>query len=354
MSGPAGVVGYYVHHHGRGHLHRALRLSRALGERGHRVTVLSSLPAPADPDGAGPDWVQLPRDDDGLARTGSGPGPGLGPRDPEAGGMLHWAPLGHPGFRARQATISAWIEQARPDAVVSDVSQEVTVLCRLHGVPVVSVVLPGHRDDAPHLLGLGLSSRLVGFWPSDATQMLQGLPPVLRERVVPVGALSRFEPASGPSDPDGPDVVVLGGMGGDAWSAAELDAFIASAPHWRLHVLGRGATWVEDPWPLLRSARVVVTHGGQNALAEVAAARVPALVVPAARPFEEQVTTAAQLVGGPYPVRSVPRLPDVGGDELLSEVAGLDAAGWSSWCDGQAASRFVGVVEGVLAESPAT
>lgn len=348
MTGVSGVIGYYVHHHGRGHLHRALRLSRELRGRGHQVTVLSSLPAPADPDGTGPAWVQLPRDDDGL---GEGTG---GPRDPEAGGMLHWAPLGHPGFRARQAAISAWIEQTRPDAVVSDVSQEVTVLCRLHGVPVVSVVLPGHRDDAPHLLGLGLSARIVGFWPVEATRMLQGLPPALRERVVPVGALSRFEPASGPSDPDGPDVVVLGGMGGDAWSVEELAAFTASAPQWRLHVLGRGATWTEDPWPLLRSARVVVTHGGQNALAEVAAARVPALVVPAARPFAEQVTTAAQLADGPFPVCSVSRLPSDAAGDLLDDVAALDGADWSRWCDGQAAPRFVTLVEDVLAGSVAT
>lgn len=331
------MIGYYVHHQGRGHLHRALRLCDELRLHGHAVTILSSLPAPPDPDGTGPGWVQLPRDDDGEIR------------DPGAGGLLHWAPRGHHGLRERQAAISAWIRQARPDVVVSDVSQEVSVLCRLHGIPVVSVVLPGHRADPAHLLGFGLSARLVGFWPVEADRMLRGLPLELREQLVPVGALSRFVPAPGASDPDGPDAVVLAGGGGAAWDRQQLDAFAAAAPGWRLHVIGGDGAWLPDPWPLLRSARVVLTHGGQNALAEVAAARVPALVVPAPRPFDEQLTTAAQLADGSYPALCVPRLPGSGAGELLARVAALDGNRWARWCDGGAAARFADIVDEVSA-----
>jgi len=39
------VIGYYVHHLGHGHLHRALSVARTLGEP---VTGFSSLPPPAD------------------------------------------------------------------------------------------------------------------------------------------------------------------------------------------------------------------------------------------------------------------------------------------------------------------
>ena len=93
------VIGYYVHHVGAGHLHRA----RAVAARSHAtVTGLSSLPAP---DGwAGP-WLQLDRDDRGSD-----------PVDPTAGGGLHWAPEHDAGLRRRMATLSAWIDRARPDA----------------------------------------------------------------------------------------------------------------------------------------------------------------------------------------------------------------------------------------------
>ena len=95
-----GVVGYYVHHVGSGHRHRAQVLAARLRRDGVAVTGLSSLPRPGDWDG---DWVRLPRDDDGD------------PRDVSAHGHLHWAPLLHDGTRSRAATLSAWLETARPD-----------------------------------------------------------------------------------------------------------------------------------------------------------------------------------------------------------------------------------------------
>jgi len=59
------VIGYYVHHVGHGHRHRALTVARALDEP---VTGLSSLPPP--PGWPGP-WLQLDRDDSGEG-AGSG------------------------------------------------------------------------------------------------------------------------------------------------------------------------------------------------------------------------------------------------------------------------------------------
>ncbi|MFC8762138.1 MULTISPECIES: glycosyltransferase [Streptomyces] len=43
---------------------------------------------------------------------------------------------------------------------------------------------------------------------------------------------------------------------------------------------------------------MVVTHAGQNAVAECAAARVPAVVVPQSRPHGEQHATAHALAEG--------------------------------------------------------
>ena len=170
------VIGYYVHHHGHGHLHRAIVLADAC-----RLPVvgLSSLPRPTEWTG---EWVQLARDDDD-------PGPATLRR-----GQLHWAPLDDEGLRCRMATLSAWIAEHRPAVLVSDVSVEVAMLARLHGVPVVSVVLPGDRGDAPHRAGLGLSSELVSFWPPSARGMVRGLAPADAARLRCLGALSRFGP----------------------------------------------------------------------------------------------------------------------------------------------------------------
>src|SRR5690606_3210462 len=86
-----GVIGYYVHHHGRGHLSRATAIAAALETE---VTVLSSLTAPAD--WSGP-WIELPRDDEDHGRS------------PDANGRLHWAPIHSNGLRERMSAISRWI-----------------------------------------------------------------------------------------------------------------------------------------------------------------------------------------------------------------------------------------------------
>ncbi|MCY7396593.1 MAG: hypothetical protein LH468_10645 [Nocardioides sp.] len=331
------MIGYYVHHQGRGHLHRALTLVGRLRALGHDVDVLSSLPPePGHED----HWVRLPLDD---------APPHL---DPAPSGALHWVPLHHDGLRERSRTISAWIGEKRPRLLVSDVSQEVTLLARLHGVPVLSVVLPGRRDDPPHELGFRVSRRLVGFWPDHADQMLRGVPPEVRRRLVTVGALSRYAPVDGGRVAPGERLaVVLAGRGGAAWTDAELDRFEAAAPGWRLVRVGGSGRWVHDPWSLLSSAAVVVTHAGQNALAEVAATRVPAIVVPAPRPFDEQLTTAAQLRIGDWPCLVESSLAGVDAQALLDRAGTLDGARWSSWCDGLAAERFVAVVQDVLRET---
>ncbi len=85
------VIGWYVHHHGHGHVARFLAVQPHLRTP---VVVFSSMRRPA---ALAPEveWVELPTDADGFEDRD---GVLRDPRDadPTVRGHLHWAPHGHP------------------------------------------------------------------------------------------------------------------------------------------------------------------------------------------------------------------------------------------------------------------
>jgi hypothetical protein len=311
------MIGYYVHHHGRGHLHRALSVAAATDAM---VVGMSSLPRPAA--WIGP-WIVLPRDDEGPE-----------PVDASAHGRLHWVPEMDQGLTARMAEISSWIADVDPVLMVVDVSVEVSLLARLHGIPVVTMVLPGDRRDSAHDLVHSVARRIVGAWPSDVAGMVSGLD-VHHDRLTCVGGLSRFDGRERAAPPEGGGerrVLVLAGAGdadGDAW---DLAAAREQTPGWTWDVVGGGAEWVDDPWDLMCAADVV----------------------PQPRPFGEQETMAEVLAtDGRFPVTVCPKLPATGWAELLDRTAALDGEGWSAWSDGRGAARVADVIHEELARCPA-
>lgn len=109
-------------------------------------------------------------------------------------------------------------------------------------------------------------------------------------------------------------------------------------------MLGPGGAWVEDPTPVLLSADVVVVQAGQGSVADVAACRRPAVVVPAERPHDEQVTTASVLAGDEWPTVVLDTFPETGWSEVLERAASLDGTRWESWYDGRSVERFAAVL----------
>jgi hypothetical protein len=332
------MIGYYIHHHGNGHLHRALSVAAHLPDV---VTGLSSLPRPEG--WAGP-WCQLPRDD-----TAADYGP---IDDVSVRGRLHWAPLDDPGLRDRMAALAAWIGFEAPSAFVVDQSVEVCLLARLHGIPVVGLTAPGRRSDEAHRLGFDSCAALVGAWPAGWTsRMLPGLDALVADRFEAVGAVSRF-PVAERRGPPGrrPRAVLMAGTGGDGFTAEVVARAQEQTPDWDWTVLSRSlGTWHRDPSAVLAEADVVVLHPGQNSLAEVAALRVPALVVPAPRPFEEQQVTAGVLSDG-WPAVVADTVPSAGWRDLLYTARALDGDEWAAWCDGGAPARIAAVVGRVAGE----
>ncbi|WEH35101.1 glycosyltransferase [Streptomyces sp. AM 4-1-1] len=334
------MIGYYVHHQGRGHLHRAMCVARHTRTP---ITGLSSLPRPESWSG---EWVRLPFDTD--------PGAPQPVRDPGAGGRLHWVPLHHDGLRARMGAIADWITRTAPSLLVSDVSAEVTVLARLMGVPVVVSDMRGDRSDPAHALAYDIADCLMAPWPEELPE--PGRPLRWRRKTVHTGAFSRYDdrPRPAPARPKGPprQVLVMLGAGGSDISAAQLRDAARATPRWDWQVLGgTGPTWCADPWPLLTTADVVITHAGQNAIAECAAARRPAVVIPQHRPHEEQHATARALdTAGLASVR--PRWPEPHEwPDVLAAACRTDGRRWALWAPGDGASRAAHLLDSLAAQA---
>jgi len=326
------VIGYYVHHHGLGHLRRATCVARCLGTP---ITALSSLPRPPGWPG---EWITLPRDDS----------PPAGSADVTAGGRLHWAPPHHSGLRDRMARIAGWIAATRPETFVVDVSAEVTTLSRLLGIPTVVVAQRGDRRDPAHALAYDMAEGLLAPWP--ATSPEPRWPARWLAKTCHTGAFSRFDTRPRPaSPPAGRRVTLMLGAGGTELEPLRLREAEDGSPDWTWTALGGFATWLDDPWPILCASDVVVTHAGQSAIAECAAARRPAIVIPQRRPFDEQHATAGALhdaglaevlADWPEPARW---------PKILTAAAERDGDRWREWSPGDGAARAARYITEVAA-----
>ena len=311
------MICYYVHHHGRGHLNRALAITRHLDEQ---VTFLSSLPEPADLR-AGDRWVGLPMDV---------PAPSEPADDPTANGRLHWVPRHVDGLARRSAMIADALAAGRPRRIVVDVSVEVTLLARLCGIPVTVMCMPGDRVDPAHTLAYDVADQLIAPWSAEAYR-----PEWLSRygsRVHSVGSISRFDGVARPA-PHTDGVIrglLLAGAGGSAVPAGALDDLRSAVPRLNWTAAGGGAAWVDDPWPLIANADLVVSHAGQNAVADVALAGAAAVVIPEDRPFGEQRATAAALAssGICVVVQSWPSRAEW--PALVDRALGADRGRWTA------------------------
>lgn len=329
------MIGFYLHHHGSGHRVRGTLLARALDRP---VTGLGTGGAP---DGWPGDWVELGRDDDGAVV------------DPTAGGTVHWAPAGHAGLRARMGAVSSWVAGADPALLVVDVSVEVALLARLHGVRCVVTAMPGDRSDRPHRLGYDLAEALLAPWPEAAHPAeATGWPAAWTAKTWHVGGISRFtgrdpgRPDTVPA-PTGRRALMLLGGGGTDLDGSGIAALRAATPGWDWVVRGGPEGPSPDLWSDLLAADVVVVHAGQNAVADVAAARRPAVVVAQDRPHGEQRATVAALdrlgIGVPLPQWPAPEA----WPGLLDQARERGGQAWARWDAGGGAVRAARLLSGL-------
>ena len=103
-------------------------------------------------------------------------------------------------------------------------------------------------------------------------------------------------------------LVVMSGMGGGGNPLKSIHRAAQSYPGWDWWIVGPATTdehtplfnfhqvgQVDDTFPYLKGADVVVGSAGNNTVMEVATAAVPYICIPEERPFDEQLTKAAAL-----------------------------------------------------------
>ena len=318
----AGVIGYYVHHQWPW----ATRAGRPPSPPRRPRRWSRSPPCPGRRLGR--------RVDRARARRPR--------RRPARGGRGRPTALGAPArCRARRAhgDVSAGSSRTGRASWSSTSRSRSALLVRLHGVPVVTFALPGDRGDAtprarlrpgrhgPRVLARGARPASLGGL---TTATCGEAPPGRGDLAVPAVPP---DPVAVPRT-----VLVLSGAGGAGRRSDLRVAARRATPGWTWTVLdGTPGSWVDDPWPLICAADVVVTHAGQNAIADVAAAERPAIVVPQDRPHDEQRWTARALAAdGGYPVVGPGRVPRrrVGGapraraDARRSGLAALERRRW--------------------------
>ena len=252
------MIGYYAHHQGAGHI---TRMQAIAAELATPVWGLSSAPEPA---GWESGWTALARDDGPSSND-----PGRD-RDPTAHGVLHWAPLHHEGLARRSEQIARWVVDRRPQALVVDVSVEVTLLGRLCGVPTVVVAMPGQRDDRTHRLAYDAADALLAPWPRGSHG--RDWPSHWVDKAWFVGGFSRFdsltpraEPAPAERAPAGRrTVLLLWGAGGRSTREDQVRSAQEATPQWRW--VERSPSTTPSSRPLGRAA--ARRRGGQSRRSE--------------------------------------------------------------------------------------
>ena len=284
-------IGYYVHHHGDGHRQRALQIAACAPER---FTLLGTgLTGRTD----GLPCVDLP--DDRPIGTSSFDGIDASAVRPQA---LHYAPYDHDGLRERVAIVTDWIKTARPALMVVDVSVEIAMLARLTSTPTIYVRQNGHRDDPAHLEAFRGAHALL--CPFAETLDDLGVPAWVRRKTLYVPGLTP-PPSSRRAKLD--RVLVVAGKGGPAANGARIAQAARAQPDLAWRVAGPVSSVPDAPANLtilgwsdymtdeIAEAGVVVGGAGNGLVNAVLAANRPFICLPEARPYEEQVMTAAGL-----------------------------------------------------------
>lgn len=244
--------------------------------------------------------------------------------------------------------LSTW----QPDLVVSDVGLEASILARMCGIPVIYGRQHGRRWDKGHTLAYDWACSLLAPFSEDLEQ--SDCPQWIRNKTFYSGGFSRFSGREKPKiaplsySTKKPNILVMTGFGGTQITPQDVITAAKSTPQWQWHFLGahpiessfiHSPGLVQDVWPYLCHADLVIANAGHNSTMEIGAAGVPSICIPAQRYFDEQECKAAVLESMNLSVvtRRWPNPDDW--PKLWQQAITLPVARWQSLQDVDAPKR---------------
>ena len=289
-------VGFYVHHHGSGHATRCKQIA-ALWPDASPIHIFTSAPQYFEAWQGGTLHVLPPDVEEGRDPA----------RDMLDGQVLHYAPTGLRAVSRRMAIMANWIADSDPKLFVVDLSCEVALFARLCGVPVALVRLHGFRRDPAHVAAFQLADVLLApFPPCLEDEHTQDW---IKEKTLYLGLFSRYDKrhedratcrAELGLEEDASVVLVVNGSGGEDQTVSYWERVARLNPDYHFLLLGNmdrersdepnvsAVGYVQDTYPYLRSADIIVGSGGTNTMSEIGAVGGRYLSLPEPRPFDEQ------------------------------------------------------------------
>ncbi len=291
-------VAFYIHHHGAGHLMRAIAIAEQLTDCS--VTFLgSNLKKHQTLIPGGIHCIHLPLDVPQPDDVHHQPGPGAD--------CFHYAPLAVGGLTKRMALLTQFLTSQESLLLVVDVSVEVTLLARLLGIPTLVIRQHGHRQDLAHRMAYESAQLLVAPYPDWMADRQEDW---LESKTLYSGGFSRFTFTAKPVDLGviKNQVAVFVGQGGSSLDSNLLKQLSRQCPDYEFHVLGISPLEAEpdfqnlifhgrldNPLPVLMRAELVIGNAGHNTVMEMADLQKKFVCIAEERPFSEQEQKAAFL-----------------------------------------------------------
>ena len=289
-------IAFYIHHHGSGHIMRALAIASELtmpvtflgsGLRAYRQLIPAHITCVHLP-------LDVKGDKDRYFRSG------------HAVDTFHYAPLNVAGIRERNRIMTKFFSSAFPLLLVVDVSVEVALLARLCSVPTIIMRQHGYRNDPAHLAAYQSACLLIAPY----ARGLQGYGPAwVDAKTFFSGGFSRYTgKVLSKTSKRSRHVAVMTGKGGTSITIDFIKHLAGNCPDFHFYSIGGQGKMTDDlpsnitfcgdlndPADVLITSSLIIGNAGHNTVMEVADLNLPFICIPENRPFGEQLLKAKSL-----------------------------------------------------------